>query len=258
MTSWSPRPTASSTAPTRRGGPACCRRSASSSPGWRRRPRAVRRPAIEAVNVAAMVPSLCAVDAAGAALTPGLLYGDARAAHDRRPRPVAERRAGRLPRLVRRRGARRRRLLARAGGGQPRPRRRGGDRHGDGHDRAAAVRPDRLGPGGGRGRRHDGRPPAADRPRRRGRGPSGRRAARRRRPARGRHGRRLRRAAGGRGGRGRRRAGHLRHHAHHVGGAARMARGRRACGPCRTAPPARRSSAGPATPVACSSSGWCA
>jgi xylulokinase len=35
---------------------------------------------IEAVNVAAMVPSLCAVDAAGAALTPGLLYGDARAA----------------------------------------------------------------------------------------------------------------------------------------------------------------------------------
>jgi xylulokinase len=37
-------------------------------------------PRIAAVNVAAMVPSLCAVDAAGAALTPGLLYGDARAA----------------------------------------------------------------------------------------------------------------------------------------------------------------------------------
>jgi xylulokinase len=37
-------------------------------------------PRIEAVNVAAMVPSLCAVDPTGAALTPGLLYGDARAA----------------------------------------------------------------------------------------------------------------------------------------------------------------------------------
>jgi xylulokinase len=31
------------------------------------------------LNVAAMVPSLCAVDAAGSALTPGLLYGDGRA-----------------------------------------------------------------------------------------------------------------------------------------------------------------------------------
>jgi xylulokinase len=39
-----------------------------------------RPPPIAAVNVAAMVPSLCAVGAAGAALTPGLLYGDARAA----------------------------------------------------------------------------------------------------------------------------------------------------------------------------------
>ena len=34
---------------------------------------------VVAVNVAAMVPSLCAVDGDGAALTPGLLYGDARA-----------------------------------------------------------------------------------------------------------------------------------------------------------------------------------
>ncbi len=34
---------------------------------------------VVAVDVAAMVPSLCAVDAAGHALTPGLLYGDARA-----------------------------------------------------------------------------------------------------------------------------------------------------------------------------------
>ncbi|MEZ5206325.1 MAG: FGGY family carbohydrate kinase [Acidimicrobiales bacterium] len=33
---------------------------------------------VVAVNVAAMVPSLCAVDADGRALTPGLLYGDAR------------------------------------------------------------------------------------------------------------------------------------------------------------------------------------
>ncbi len=36
-------------------------------------------PPIVALNVAAMVPSLCAVDPAGAALTPGLLYGDGRA-----------------------------------------------------------------------------------------------------------------------------------------------------------------------------------
>lgn len=34
--------------------------------------------AVAALDVAAMVPSLCAVDAAGRALTPGLLYGDAR------------------------------------------------------------------------------------------------------------------------------------------------------------------------------------
>ena len=34
---------------------------------------------VVAVDVAAMVPSMCAVDAEGAALTPGLLYGDARA-----------------------------------------------------------------------------------------------------------------------------------------------------------------------------------
>ena len=33
---------------------------------------------VVAVNVAAMVPSLCAVDGGGRALTPGLLYGDAR------------------------------------------------------------------------------------------------------------------------------------------------------------------------------------
>lgn len=34
---------------------------------------------VMAVDVAAMVPSMCAVDAQGAALTPGLLYGDSRA-----------------------------------------------------------------------------------------------------------------------------------------------------------------------------------
>lgn len=34
--------------------------------------------AVAALDVAAMVPSLSAVDAAGRALTPGLLYGDAR------------------------------------------------------------------------------------------------------------------------------------------------------------------------------------
>lgn len=35
---------------------------------------------IRAVNVAAMVPSMCAVDAAGCPVSPGLLYGDARGA----------------------------------------------------------------------------------------------------------------------------------------------------------------------------------
>jgi xylulokinase len=37
---------------------------------------------IRAVNVAAMVPSLCAVDAAGRPISPGLLYGDERGAAD--------------------------------------------------------------------------------------------------------------------------------------------------------------------------------
>ncbi len=38
---------------------------------------------VAAVNVAAMVPSLTAVDSDGHALTPGLLYGDARGEHER-------------------------------------------------------------------------------------------------------------------------------------------------------------------------------
>ncbi len=37
---------------------------------------------VVAVDVAAMVPSMCAVDASGRALTPGLLYGDARGGAD--------------------------------------------------------------------------------------------------------------------------------------------------------------------------------
>ena len=50
---------------------------------WRRNVRRAYREAAEgldvrAVNVAAMVPSLGAVDARGRALTPGLLYGDER------------------------------------------------------------------------------------------------------------------------------------------------------------------------------------
>jgi xylulokinase len=50
---------------------------------WRRGVRRATRQVMEdldvkAVNVAAMVPSLCAVDRRGRALTPGLLYGDAR------------------------------------------------------------------------------------------------------------------------------------------------------------------------------------
>ena len=36
---------------------------------------------VAGVQVAAMVPSMCAVDASGAALTPGLLYGDERGGH---------------------------------------------------------------------------------------------------------------------------------------------------------------------------------
>jgi len=50
---------------------------------WRRNVRAAFRKVgdgldLRAVNVAAMVPSLCAVDRRGRPLTPGLLYGDAR------------------------------------------------------------------------------------------------------------------------------------------------------------------------------------
>jgi len=50
---------------------------------WRRNVRAAFRRVsqgldVKAVNVAAMVPSLCAVDRRGRAITPGLLYGDAR------------------------------------------------------------------------------------------------------------------------------------------------------------------------------------
>ena len=40
--------------------------------------RVSERHTVKGVNVAAMVPSLCAVDAKGKALTPGLLYGDRR------------------------------------------------------------------------------------------------------------------------------------------------------------------------------------
>lgn len=50
---------------------------------WRRNVRAAYRKVsagldVRAVNVAAMVPSLCAVDRRGRPVTPGLLYGDAR------------------------------------------------------------------------------------------------------------------------------------------------------------------------------------
>jgi xylulokinase len=50
---------------------------------WRRNVRAAYRRVsegldVKAVNVAAMVPSLCAVDGRGRPITPGLLYGDAR------------------------------------------------------------------------------------------------------------------------------------------------------------------------------------
>jgi xylulokinase len=49
---------------------------------WRRGPSAalnqLDRPGVRAVAVAAMVPSLTAVDAAGRPITPGLLYGDGR------------------------------------------------------------------------------------------------------------------------------------------------------------------------------------
>jgi xylulokinase len=50
---------------------------------WRRNVRAAFRQVsagldVKAVNVAAMVPSLCAVDRRGRPITPGLLYGDAR------------------------------------------------------------------------------------------------------------------------------------------------------------------------------------
>lgn len=55
---------------------------------WRRGVRRALRQVsvgldVRGVNVAAMVPSLCAVDRRGIALTPGLLYGDARGLADR-------------------------------------------------------------------------------------------------------------------------------------------------------------------------------
>jgi xylulokinase len=63
---------------------------------WRRGPLAalqrLARPDARAVAVAAMVPSLTAVDSTGRAVTPGLLYGDARgrvpAAPDGRDQPI--------------------------------------------------------------------------------------------------------------------------------------------------------------------------
>ncbi len=55
---------------------------------WRRGPQAALAALGDAaprgVSVAAMVPSLTAVDGAGAPLTPGLLYGDERGRHDLR------------------------------------------------------------------------------------------------------------------------------------------------------------------------------
>ena len=77
-----------------------------------------------AVSVAAMVPSLTAVDDAGVPCAPGLLYGDERGHQQRCGAAVRAGRARAVPALARRRAARRARLLDGAGRREPRAHRR--------------------------------------------------------------------------------------------------------------------------------------
>ena len=123
------------------------------------------RPEVRAVAVAAMVPSLTAVDAAGRPVTPGLLYGDGRGrvpgAERTGPAAAGGGRGRRVSALDGRRSARRGRILAGAGGGQPRSGGRGGDRLRHGRHGVPPVRRDRLEPDGMRRARRDRRADAA-------------------------------------------------------------------------------------------------
>ena len=96
---------------------------------WRDGPRRVLAELgdldVRGVSVAAMVPSLTAVDEQGTPLTPGLLYGDERG-RTGVARGRCRRRVGRIPRvraLAARDGADGARVLARAVGREPRARR---------------------------------------------------------------------------------------------------------------------------------------
>ena len=112
-----------------------------------RRGRSDARP-LRGVSVAAMVPSLTAVDDDGEPLLPGLLYGDERGRAVWRGRPGTRSRAassasssgGWSTQRPTRHG-----LLARAGRGQSRARRRGGARHVDRGDRVARCSTARVG-----------------------------------------------------------------------------------------------------------------
>ena len=95
------------------------------------------------VSVAAMVPSLTAVDADGIPCAPGLLYGDERGAAARATRSRAE--SSGASSAGSRRRSRRARLLARAGRRQLRALRRAGDEHDRGGARLPAVQLGRLG-----------------------------------------------------------------------------------------------------------------
>ena len=141
---------------------------------WRRGPREALAAVatdldVRGVSVAAMVPSLTAVDDDGIPVQPGLLYGDERArARGRRVgrhEPGRARRAAGLPRLGAQGGARCAWLLAGAGRRQPRPVRRRRVRHDDRRDRAPVLRLlQRLGRRDRRGVRRARRADAARRP----------------------------------------------------------------------------------------------
>ena len=140
-------------------GAGCRTGSASRRPGrfehdvqsaWRDGPRAAlaavgpRSTApVRGVSVAAMVPSLTAVDAAGVAAAPGPPLRRRAGAAAGGPTPATRSRTASCATSLRwmvRAGARRRGAVARAGGGQPRAGGRSRARHLDRRDRVPAVR----------------------------------------------------------------------------------------------------------------------
>ena len=190
---------------------------------WRRGPRralaALEQPDVRAVCVAAMVPSMTAVDRRGIAARAGPALRRRAGPHRQQRQPGRERRGAGLPELAGARAPRGPRLLARAGGRQLRAVGRGGARHRlRVHDPSAVHRAEWDAARARRGRR--ARRAAAAHREHGGGGRQGRRRA-----ARGRHHRRAGRAARGRRRRRRRRARHPGHHPHRLGGDARVARG---------------------------------